>query len=108
MTTYELKHIRGVPYYLDGTTIRIFNLDNGKPSSNCVAIGTYAAADDTVTYFPDWRERVKSTLESFRNSLTIQERDKLRESIIKPQKPRKATRTPLAKRAARSKDTESK
>jgi hypothetical protein len=107
MTTYELKHIHGVPYYLDGTTIRIFDLDNGKPSSNCVAIGTYAATDDTVTYFPDWRERVKSTLESFRNSLTVQERDKLRESIIKPQKPRKATRTPLAKRAARSKDTES-
>ena len=107
MTTYELKHIHGVPYYLDGTTIRIFDLDNGKPSSNCVAIGTYAATDDAVTYFPDWRERVKSTLESFRNSLAVQERDKLRESIIKPQKPRKATRTPLAKRAARSKDTES-
>lgn len=107
MTTYELKHIRGIPYYLDGTTVRIFDLDNGKPSSNCVAIGTYAATDDTITYFPDWRERVKSTLESFRNSLTVQERDKLRESIIKPQKPRKATRTPLAKRAARSKDTES-
>jgi hypothetical protein len=107
MTTYELKHIRGVPYYLDGTTIRIFNLDNGKPSSNCVAIGTYVAADDTIAYFPDWRERVKSTIESFRNSLAIQERDKLRESIVKPQKPRKATRTSLAKRAARNKDTES-
>ena len=94
MTTYELKHIHGVPYYLDGTTIRIFDLDNGKPSSNCVALGTYAAADDAIAYFPDWRERVKSTLESFRNSLAVQERDKLRESIIKPQKPRKATRTP--------------
>jgi hypothetical protein len=108
MTTYELKHIRGVPYYLDGTTIRIFNLDNGKPSSNCVAIGTYDAVTNTITHFPDWRERVKSTIEFFRNSLAVQERDKLRESIIKPQKPRKATRTPLAKRAARSKDTESK
>ena len=104
MTTYELKHIHGVPYYLDGTTVRIFDLDNGKPSSNCVAIGTYVAAADTITRFPDWRERVKSALESFRNSLTVQERDKLRESIIKPQKPRKATRTSLAKRAARSKD----
>ena len=105
MTTYELKHIHGVPYYLDGTTIRIFDLDNGKPSSNCVAIGTYAAATDTITRFPDWRERVKSTLESFRNSLTVQERDKLRESIIKPQKPRKATRTP--RKTPRSKDTAS-
>ena len=105
MTTYELKHIRGVPYYLDGTTICIFNLDNGKPSSNCVAIGIYATADNTITYFPDWRERVKPTIESFRNSLTVQERDKLRESIIKPQKPRKATRTP--RKTPRSKDTES-
>jgi len=105
MTTYELKHIHGVPYYLDGTTVRIFDLDNGKPSSNCVAIGTYAAATDTITRFPDWRERVKSTLESFRNSLTVQERDKLRESIIKPQKPRKATRTP--RKTPRSKDTAS-
>ena len=107
MSTYELKHINGIPYYLDGTTIRIFDLNNGKPSSNCVAIGTYVAADNTITYFSDWRERVKSTIESFRNSITVQERDKLRESIVKPQKPRKATRTPLAKRGARSKDTKS-
>ena len=105
MSTYELKHINGIPYYLDGTTIRIFDLHNGKPSSNCVAIGTYVAADNAITYFPDWRERVKSTIESFRNSITVQERDKLRESIIKPQKPRKATRTP--RKTARSKSAES-
>ena len=105
MSTYELKHIRGIPYYLDGTIVRIFDLNNGKPSSNCVAIGTYVAADDTIAYFPDWRERVKPTIESFRHALTIQERDKLRESIIKPQKPRKATRAP--RKSARSKDTES-
>ena len=105
MTTYELKHIHGVPYYLDGTTVRIFDLNNGKPTSNCITIGTYAATDDTITYFPDWRERVKSTLDSFRTSLTVQERDKLRESIIKPQKQRKATRTP--RKTTRSKDTQS-
>ena len=107
MTTYELKHIHGIPYYIDGTIARIFDLDKGKPSVNCSAIGTYNATDESVTYFADWRERIKSNLVSFRTSLTVQERDKLRESIIKPQKPRKATRTPLAKRAARNKDTES-
>jgi hypothetical protein len=94
MSTYELKHVRGIPYYLDGTTVRTFELDAGKPSSKCTAIGTYDAATDSITYFADWRERVKSNLDSFRASLTVQERDKLRESIVKPTKPRKTTRTP--------------
>lgn len=91
---YELKHIHGIPYYLDGTTIKTFELDKGKPGSNCIAIGTYDAASDSITYYTDWRERVKSNLDAFRSSLIVQERDKLRESIIKPQKPRKTTRTP--------------
>jgi len=91
---YELKHVHGIPYYLDGTTIKTFELDKGKPGANCIAIGTYNAADDSIAYYADWRERVKSNLDSFRSSLIVQERDKLRESIIKPQKPRKTTRTP--------------
>ncbi len=94
MSTYELKHVHGIPYYLDGTTVRTFELDAGKPSSKCTAIGTYDAATDSITYFADWRERVKSNLDSFRAALSVQERDKLRESIIKPTKPRKTTRTP--------------
>ena len=91
---YELKHIHGIPYYLDGTTVKSFELDKGKPGTNCVAIGTYDAATDSITYYTDWRERVKSNLDTFRANLIVQERDKLRESIIKPQKPRKTTRTP--------------
>ncbi len=102
---YELKHIRGIPYYLDGTTVKIFDLDNGKPSSNCVAIGTYTATDDSITYFTDWRERIKSNLDTFRRSISVQERDKLRESIIKPQKQRKTTRTP--RKSTRTKNTKS-
>ena len=102
---YELKHIHGIPYYLDGTTVRTFELVAGKPGANCIAIGTYDAPSDSITYLTDWRERVKSNLESFRNSLTVQERDKLRESIIKPQKPRKATRTP--RKTTRSKTAKS-
>ncbi len=102
---YELKHIRGIPYYLDGTTVKIFDLDAGKPSSNCTSIGTYDATSDSITYFTDWRERVKSNLDTFRTAITAQERDKLRESIIKPQKQRKTTRTP--RKTTRSKNTKS-
>jgi hypothetical protein len=102
---YELKHIRGIPYYLDGTTVKIFDLDKGKPSNNCTSIGTYNATDDSITYFTDWRERVKSNLDSFRSSIIVQERDKLRESIIKPQKQRKTARTP--RKTTRSKTTKS-
>ena len=105
MSTYELKHIHGIPYYLDGTTIYTFELDAGKPAANCVAIGTYDAATNPITYFADWRERVKSNLISFRTALSPQERDKLRESIIKPTKQRKTTRTPL--KTTRSKTAKS-
>ena len=105
MSTYELKHIRGIPYYLDGTTVKIFDLDNGKPSNNCTSIGTYDATSDSITYFTDWRERVKSNLDTFRAAITAQERDKLRESIVKPQKQRKTTRTP--RKTTRSKNTKS-
>jgi hypothetical protein len=102
---YELKHIRGIPYYLDGTTVKTFELDKGKPGTNCVSIGTYDATADSITYFTDWRERVKSNLDVFRASMSAQERDKLRESIIKPTKPRKTTRTP--RKTTRAKNTKS-
>jgi hypothetical protein len=105
MSTYELKHVKGIPYYLDGTTIRTFELVAGKPGANCIAIGTYDAPSDSITYFTDWRERVKSNLDAFRGAITAQERDKLRESIIKPQKQRKTTRTP--RKTTRSKAAKS-
>jgi len=91
---YELKHIRGIPYYLDGTVIRTFELDSGKPAADCVAIGTYDATTDSIAYYADWREHVESHLDAFRFSLSPQERDKLRETVAKPQKQRKTTRTP--------------
>jgi len=90
--TYELKHIHGIPYYLEGTIVKTFELDAGKPSSKCIAIGTYA--NDTITYYDDWQQRVQSNLASFRESLFAQERNKLRDSIVKPQKQRKAPRNP--------------
>ncbi len=92
--SYELKHIRGIPYYLDGTTVRTFELDGGKPAAECVAIGTYDTATDSITYLPGWIESVQSRLAAFRASVHPQERDKLRETIVKPQKQRKTTRNP--------------
>ncbi len=102
---FELKHIRGIPYYLDGTTVYTLELNDGKPADNCIAIGTYDATADAITYFPDWRTRVQQNLSSFRASLSAQERNKLRESIVKPQKPRKTTRTP--RKTTRTKNTKS-
>lgn len=91
---YELRHIRGIPYYLNGTTVHTFELDTtGKPATTSIAIGTYDATSDDITFYPDWRDRVKPRLDAFRTSLSAQERDKLRECITKPQKPRKSTRT---------------
>ena len=108
---YELKQIRGIPYYLEGTAegtiVRTFELDAGKPASNTVAIGTYNSTTDTITYFTDWKERVSSNLSAFRASIVPTDRDKLRESIIKPQKQRKSTRNPR-KTTSKSKSTESK
>ena len=101
--SYELKHIRGIPYYLDGTIVKTFEVDAGKPSSKCISIGEYNTTDDSITYYEDWSVRVKTNLESFRSSIVSQERDKLRESIVKPQKQRKATRTP--RKNVRSKNT---
>ena len=105
MTTYELKHVRGIPYYLDGTIVKTFELDAGKPGAHCTEIGTYDATTDSITYHADWRERVQERLTAFRIGLTAQERDKLRESIIKPTKQRKTVRTP--RKTGRAKSTKS-
>lgn len=103
---YELKQIRGIPYYLDGITVHTFELSGGKPAANTIAIGTYDATTDSITYFANWRERVATNLNLFRASLAPTERDKLRDNIIKPQKQRKATRNPR-KTSSRTKSTKS-
>jgi hypothetical protein len=83
-----------------------FELDAGKPGSECQPIGTYDEKQDSITYVPDWRELVQSRLDVFRGALISQDRKTLRESIIKPQKPKKATRTPR-KSSARAKSAAS-
>ena len=102
---FEIKHINGVPYYVHESVVYTFELDAGKPSHHCTAIGTYDNATERITYYPDWRNRVQSNLQRFRESLFTQERDKLRENIIKPAKQRKAARNPR-KAASRTKNLE--
>ncbi len=97
---YEHCVVRGVPYYRNGTTIYTFDTQ-----SDPVSIGSYDATSDSITYFADWRERCKSNLAKFRSKLTPQERDKVRENITKPTKPRKTTRNP--RKTTRTKNTKS-
>ena len=101
--TYELKHIRGIPYYLHGTTVHTFELQGGQPSEHCIPIGTYHPDTDRVEYFPDWRERVEPRLDAFRSGLVSHARDAVRDAVIKPHKPRKAPRNPR-KPSARAKN----
>jgi len=91
---YELKHIRGIPYYLHGTTVKTLELQGGLPSEHCVDIGQYDADTDRIEYSANWRELVQPRLDAFRSGLVSHARDALRDAIIKPQKPRKAARNP--------------
>jgi hypothetical protein len=106
---YELKHIRGIPYYLqNGTDLYTFELDaSGKSSTECIRIGTYHSATESIHYDPSWRERVQPRLDAYRESLFSQQRDTLRETIVKPQKSSHSKRAPR-KSAPRAKSTKSK
>ena len=106
---FELKHIRGIPYYVQNAILYTFELsrnDPGKPSHDCIAIGTYDAATESITYAEDWRERIKPSLDAFRAQLSPVERSNIRQDIVKPQKSRKASR--YSKKTTRTKATKSK
>ena len=107
MTNYELKQIKGIPYYICETTVYTFELNQGLPADTCVPIGSYDQITDTIQYIPDWKERVQSRLDAYRNGLKSLERDKLRASITKPiKKQRKGTRNP--RKSVKDKDVASK
>lgn len=91
---YELKHIRNIPHFVNGTTVYTLELQAGQPSDHCIAIGTYSVDTDQIEYYPDWRERVEPRLVAFRAGLVSHARDALRDAVVKPQKPRKAARNP--------------
>jgi len=105
--SYELKHIRGIPYYLRENTIYTFELNKGVPADTCVAIGEYDEKHDSITYYPDWKERIQPRFNAYQQSLISLERDKLRENITKPiKKSRKAVRNP--RKSSKAASAESK
>ena len=92
---FELKHIRGIPYYVQNHVLFTFELSReepGKPSRDCVAIGTYDADTGVLSYAEDWRVQVQPRLDAFRAQLAPVERGNLRQDTVKPQKSRKTTR----------------
>jgi hypothetical protein len=72
---YELKHIHGIPYYLREGRVYTFELRDRLPSPDCVAIGTYDAATDSLAYDTDFMERLEPRLAAYRAALTIKTRD---------------------------------
>lgn len=103
---FELKHIRGIPYYVQNGVLYAFELSRaepGKPSRDCIAIGTYDATADAIIYVPDWRERLEPRLVSFRAQIEPIERGNIRQDTVKPQKSRKASRH--SRKTSRTKST---
>ena len=103
---YELKHLHGIPYYVQSGIAYTFELrDNPVPG---IAMGTYDSTHDSLTYYPDWRERSQSRLDAFREGLQLVERANIRQAIVKPQKsrhPKRASRKRTPKRAEVSEDS---
>lgn len=92
---FELKHLRGIPYYVQNGILYAFELSRdepGKPSRDSIAIGSYDTGSDTIVYAPDWRERVQPRLDVYRASIVPLDRGHIRQDLIKPQKSRKAAR----------------
>jgi hypothetical protein len=108
-TPFELKHIRGIPYYVQNHVLYAFELSRdepGKPSTECIALGTYDAATDSILFAEDWRGRVQPRLDAFRAELIPVERGNLRQNTVKPQKSRKAARH--SRKTGRAKAAKSK
>jgi hypothetical protein len=106
---FELKHIRGIPYYVQNSILYAFTLSRdepGKPSRECIVLGTYDATTGTIAYAEDWRERVQPSIDAFRAELAPLERGNIRQDIVKPQKSRKASRH--SRKTSRAKATKSK
>ena len=100
--TYELRHIRGIPYYLrreaddaPDAPLRVytFELTAGRISEHAICIGTYEESTDTLVLDPDWRERTRERLELFRAQLQPRTRETLRQTIDKPEKSSQRRRT---------------
>lgn len=89
-----LKHIRGIPYYLDGTNLYSFEVHGGKPSPHSVLLGTYDPATDRVQLLDGWAEAAKPRLDAYREGVIARARDDFRQSIDKPEKQSASKRAP--------------
>ena len=93
MSEYEHIILNGIPYFKekDNKSNTIYTFDQyNTPIAIGTCIGT--GAESRVELYSDWRERVKDNLYKFRTALTASERDKIRETLIKPTKQRKTPR----------------
>ena len=87
-----VKHVRTIPYWLEGTTLSTFELTEGGPSADRVPIGTYQPDTDSIVFFDDWRERCQSHLDAYRASLVGQDRGPHRSVLLRPAKSRVSAR----------------
>jgi len=87
-----VKHVRTIPYWLEGTTLSTFELHEGGPSAERIPIGTYQLESDSIEFFPDWRERCQSRLDAYRASLVGQDRGPHRSVLLRPSKSRVSAR----------------
>ena len=87
-----VKHVRTIPYWLEGSTLSTFELHEGGPSAERIPIGTYQPESDSIEFFPDWRERCQSRLDAYRASLIGQDRGPNRSVLLRPAKSRVSAR----------------
>jgi hypothetical protein len=101
-----VKHVRTIPYWLEGTTLSTFELHEGGPSAARVPIGTYQPESDSIEFFPDWRERCQSRLDAYRASLVGQDRGPHRSVLLRPSKSRVSARNSKSTRVSKSPPSE--
>lgn len=87
-----VKHVRTIPYWLEGTTLSTFELVDGAPSAERIPIGTYQPESDSIEFFPDWRERCQHRLDAYRDSLVGQDRGPHRTVLLRPKVSRNSSR----------------
>jgi len=104
--SYQLKQIGGIPYFVKDNRVYTFEIEHGRPSKHCIAIGTYHDATDTITYDDGWTDRVQHRLDAYRSGITVIERATFRENIDKYQKQSKSAGN--KPKSARTKSTKSK
>lgn len=99
--SFEIKHVRSIPYWLTGTTLSTFELASGGPSPDCIPIGTYTPESDHVQFFPDWRERCQPRLDAYRASLRGEERGQHRSVLLRPAKRHGSSRNSRSARVSK-------